>query len=582
MDEWQRWANAGVQEELCQRVEALMQVDDLAVGRPAAARGAGAVEAGGERAARAVAGAVDAVQGGLATPCARAATSTSRSWRRSRRRTGRARSRSASGRGAVRVERLDQDGRRHQGAAGRVEDRGAGAAAQEKALWDRFHAACDGFFTRRRNDLQQRKQEWAANLARKEAICAQAEAIAETTEWQKGIEEIKRLQAEWKTIGPVRKTRADEVWLRFRAACDKFFEAYQNREQPRRPPRSPRPRRSARRSRRCCRRRRRRPKRRLPAPEGLGEKVADIRRRWAEKIAGLPRDRAIRLGERFTHALARARGAVAGQLRRHRHRPRGERPPPRGTVRADRAVAGARTRRVAAAASEPADDDSPATLLARQLREALATNTIAGRQDESAKWKAASEQVRAAQAAWKKIGPVPEGAGRALNARFQRACAQGRPSRSTSSGAAGVASRRWSERRAAPTATTSGRGSCAADVARRAGSSASASGRPRARCPRRGCRRRHAARHSASIRVPPRRATPTSTRLPHQVEPRQQDPADRHEDTAQHHHEARVAVEPGSREQAERGADQARGPDGQPGRRLAARGCAAPATTCRC
>lgn len=31
MDEWQRWANAGVQEELCQKVEALMQVEDLAV-----------------------------------------------------------------------------------------------------------------------------------------------------------------------------------------------------------------------------------------------------------------------------------------------------------------------------------------------------------------------------------------------------------------------------------------------------------------------------------------------------------------------------------------------------------------------
>jgi hypothetical protein len=76
------------------------------------------------------------------------------------------------------------------------------------------------------------------------------------------------------------------------------------------------------------------------------------------------------------------------------------------------------------AAPEATDDESPASQLARQLREALATNTIAGRQDETAKWKAVAEQVRAAQAAWKRIGPVPDSVSRTLNARFQRACAR--------------------------------------------------------------------------------------------------------------------------------------------------------------
>jgi hypothetical protein len=69
-----------------------------------------------------------------------------------------------------------------------------------------------------------------------------------------------------------------------------------------------------------------------------------------------------------------------------------------------------------------AEDQTPAAVLAQQLREALATNTIAGRVDETAKWKGISEQVRAAQAAWKRVGPVPEAASRTLSARFQRAC----------------------------------------------------------------------------------------------------------------------------------------------------------------
>ena len=42
---------------------------------------------------------------------------------------------------------------------------------------------------------------------------------------------MKRLQAEWKTIGPVRRNKSEVVWNRFRAAADKFFERYHNRHQ---------------------------------------------------------------------------------------------------------------------------------------------------------------------------------------------------------------------------------------------------------------------------------------------------------------------------------------------------------------
>ena len=46
----------------------------------------------------------------------------------------------------------------------------------EKAVWERFRAACDKFFTRRQDDLKQRKQDWTENLKRKEALVAEAEA----------------------------------------------------------------------------------------------------------------------------------------------------------------------------------------------------------------------------------------------------------------------------------------------------------------------------------------------------------------------------------------------------------------------
>src|SRR5690606_3132818 len=72
-------------------------------------------------------------------------------------------------------------------------------------------------------------QEWAENLVRKEALCARAEQLAESTEWDSAAAGIKQLQAEWKAIGPVRRDVSEVVWTRFRSAADRFFERYHNR-----------------------------------------------------------------------------------------------------------------------------------------------------------------------------------------------------------------------------------------------------------------------------------------------------------------------------------------------------------------
>lgn len=425
MDEWQRWANAGVQEELCRRVEALMQVDDLAAAakqlREAQAQWKQVATAPREQSQALWArfkAASDAVRARCDVYFAKLAEEQAGNQARKQALCEQAEALAVSSdwiRTADAIKALQAEWK-NVGPAPRV---------QEKALWERFHAACDGFFTRRRDDLKHRKEEWAANLARKEAICQQAEAIAETTEWQKGIEDIKRLQAEWKTIGPVRKARADEVWLRFRAACDKFFEAYQQRDhaaaagviaeaeaackdleallpEPAAEPAAEPP----------------------SAPDDLGARVDEIRKRWAEKQARLPRERAIRLGDRFTHALARVAETWPAAFA-------GTDIDPEANVRhleelciqIERLLA-PEAEAASVAAAEGAEGQSPATLLARQLREALATNTIAGRQDDTAKWKAVAEQLRTAQAAWKRVGPVPEPAARTLAARFQRACSR--------------------------------------------------------------------------------------------------------------------------------------------------------------
>lgn len=102
---------------------------------------------------------------------------------------------------------------------------------ESDALWQRFRAACDAFFSRRKQDLAGKKEAWAKNLERKEALCARAEELAQSSDWDGAAAELKKLQAEWKTAGPVPKKKSDEIWNRFKAAGDLFFDRYKKRDE---------------------------------------------------------------------------------------------------------------------------------------------------------------------------------------------------------------------------------------------------------------------------------------------------------------------------------------------------------------
>ena len=66
--------------------------------------------------------------------------------------------------------------------------------------------------------------------------CAPAPRSSPTSrEWDRAAAEIRRLQAEWKTIGPVRRNKSEVIWQRFRAAARHLLRALQasRRDRPR-------------------------------------------------------------------------------------------------------------------------------------------------------------------------------------------------------------------------------------------------------------------------------------------------------------------------------------------------------------
>lgn len=90
-------------------------------------------------------------------------------------------------------------------------------------IYERFRLACDAFFNNKRDFYTDAREEQQNNLQLKTELCIQAESLKDSNEWRKVTEDLIHLQKRWKEIGPVPRKHSDELWKRFRAACDFFF-----------------------------------------------------------------------------------------------------------------------------------------------------------------------------------------------------------------------------------------------------------------------------------------------------------------------------------------------------------------------
>jgi hypothetical protein len=412
-DEWQRWANLQVQEELAKKMEALATEENLetAARKMRELQGrwrsvALAPRTQGEAMWRRFKGAQDAVFARTSVYLAEQHAARTANLQKKQELCVRAEAMSSSSdwvKTAADLQALQAQWKKI----------GAVSRGHEKALWERFRAACDGFFSRRQEDLKKRKDEWSANLAQKEALCDEAERLAQSNDWDATAAQFKRLQAQWKGIGPVRRSKSEVIWQRFRSACDGFFERYKHRDQIEIQEKAAArtsviqdlenlvPVDSS----------------ELPAPEGLYDTVQKARTAW-QQAPEVPRALQQDLGVRYHDVLARLvalwPAAFAGT----------DLDPDHTRKRMEKLLA--RVEQLSSAqAGAHAPAASPAELLAQRWRERLASNTMTGgqsKQIEENKWREAEHEVRSAQQQWMRLGPVPASVAGPLNERFQRAC----------------------------------------------------------------------------------------------------------------------------------------------------------------
>lgn len=96
---------------------------------------------------------------------------------------------------------------------------------QADAVWERFHGACEKFYSARRAFMEKLDSEKPLNLAKKEELIKAVEALDGMSGDQARFDAIKQAQSQWKDVGPAGTREIDEaLWERFRKPIDLYFE----------------------------------------------------------------------------------------------------------------------------------------------------------------------------------------------------------------------------------------------------------------------------------------------------------------------------------------------------------------------
>ncbi|RBP98665.1 DNA repair protein [Bifidobacterium aemilianum] len=94
-------------------------------------------------------------------------------------------------------------------------------------LWKRFSSARTRFNQERRKWAQNRDSERSNVKQLKEAIIKEAEEIKDSTDWGETSRKFRDLMDRWRQAGRAGRKEDDELWTRFRASADVFFDARQ-------------------------------------------------------------------------------------------------------------------------------------------------------------------------------------------------------------------------------------------------------------------------------------------------------------------------------------------------------------------
>ena len=98
--------------------------------------------------------------------------------------------------------------------------------SKSEEVWQKFKAATKKFNSAKNVFYKHEKNDQQENLKKKMELIELAESLKDSEDWESATNALKKIQADWKKIGHVPRKFSDDIWKRFKTACNHYFDRF--------------------------------------------------------------------------------------------------------------------------------------------------------------------------------------------------------------------------------------------------------------------------------------------------------------------------------------------------------------------
>lgn len=102
--------------------------------------------------------------------------------------------------------------------------------SKSEAVWQEFKGATKKFNAAKNAFYKGEKNAQNTNLKQKMSLVELAESLMDSEDWETTTNTMKRIQSDWKKIGHVPRKYSDDIWNRFKNACNHYFDRLHERK----------------------------------------------------------------------------------------------------------------------------------------------------------------------------------------------------------------------------------------------------------------------------------------------------------------------------------------------------------------
>lgn len=102
--------------------------------------------------------------------------------------------------------------------------------SKSEAVWQKFKSATKRFNQEKNAFYKNEKKSQQDNLKSKLELIELAESLKDSDDWETATNTFKKIQSDWKKIGHVPRKFSDEIWKKFKDACNHYFDRYHSQK----------------------------------------------------------------------------------------------------------------------------------------------------------------------------------------------------------------------------------------------------------------------------------------------------------------------------------------------------------------